>query len=95
MNFTIDTAFMGNCITMQQCNSTIYERAVSECSKVRVEFVWFFIIGFMFSNIGYLILDSRINLNPLTKTYIINGCKISGYVLQCLGLLFFILGGYV
>jgi len=95
MNFTFETVLPTNCLTMQECNTTIFNRAVSECSKAKFEYVWFFIIGFLFSNIGYLILDNRINLSPKLKTNLIIGFKIAGYVLSFIGLLMFIIGGYV
>jgi len=94
MNITYDFIPKG-CISMQECNTTIYARAVKECTASKYEFVWFFVIGFFFSNVGYILLDSRVKLSPRQKTHLIDGFRFAGYILQLIGLGWFILGGYI
>jgi len=53
------------------------------------EFVWFFVIGWIFSQMPFLFVNLKMDAE--IKTRIIIGLKISGYVLNLAGILYFLL----
>lgn len=81
--------------TIDQCAGLIsWETCKEECIKQvtasNYEFVWLFVIGFMFTQFAGLIFNWKI-FKVEHRLILIKGLQISGYVLNIAGILYFLL----
>lgn len=93
MNFTIPilknvTSAICNsgCVTLERCK----EKCLVATMEMRYEFVWFFIVAFIFYELSSVILFSKIELDIKIKSKIAGGLKISSYVLNLMGILYYL-----
>lgn len=73
-----------DCVSSYDCVNTFENYQMS----INYDFVWFFIIGFIFTQIPYFFMNWKIN-NQL-KMGLLSGFKIAGYLLNMAGVLYFL-----
>lgn len=72
--------------------STCLDICLKQQITYTYEFVWFFIIGWIFSQMPYIILSIKHkDFTPELKTRLMVGFKLSGYLLNLAGVLYFLL----
>jgi len=72
--------------------STCLDICLKQQTAYTYEFVWFFIIGWIFSQLPYLIASIPIKyIDANLRTRLMVGFKLSGYLLNLAGVLYFIL----
>ena len=86
-NFTLNIVPPVKTFLLNQ--STCLELCLQQEKEYYFEFVWFFIIGWIFSQMPYFLINLKIDTE--IKTRIIIGLKISGYILNLAGILYFLL----
>jgi len=72
--------------------STCLKLCLEQKTAYTYEFVYFFIIGWIFSQLPYLIASIPIkHLNADLRTRLMVGFKVAGYFLNLAGVLYFLL----
>lgn len=75
------------------CIDENYSRllCLSQSKAFHYEFVWLFVIAFIFGQIPYLLIGKFIKIEPEIKTKIMRGFKFASYLLNLAGILWFLL----
>jgi len=84
-------------ISLELLNNTkeevclLAEQCLEACKELKIqtsyEFVWLFVVGFMFLEGSSLAYTKKIDLKPELRTAIARGMKITGYLLNMIGII--------
>jgi len=76
-----------DCVKLEQCKAI----CLTESKAFTYEFVWLFVIAFIFGQIPYFLMNDYIKIKPEIRTNLMRGFKLASYLLNLAGVLWFLL----